>query len=167
VAAKIKLLPEPREKPAFALSLRFERDASAPIVARIRRRLIDLLAFYDDAHLATRLPHEASGLLWETFTYIWQGDANTASDLAKQLSYRNYDETDYATALDALDRRGWIVPLDGGHYAVKPQAAQMRQQVEGTTDRLFEAAFAELSSADTTEFKQLMTEFCRQIGIQF
>jgi hypothetical protein len=164
VVAKIKLLPAPTEKFAFALSLRFERDASAPLLARIRRRTIDLLAFYDDAQLAARQPHEVSGLLWETFTYIWRGDANTAPDLATQLSYRNYVEEDYAAALNELALRGWIVPMDAAHYAVQQQAAQMRQQVEKMTDRLFEAAFVDLSTAETAEFKQLMTDFCRRVG---
>ena len=163
VAAKIKVLPAPSEKPAFELSLRFERDSSAPTLSRIRRRMIDLLAFYDDAHLAARVPHEASGLLWETFTYIWQGDANTAPKLAARLSYRNYTEGDYAAALEELTTRGWIMQLDDEQYVVQKQAAQMRCQVEETTDRLFETAFASLSATEAIEFEQLLKDFCRQI----
>lgn len=164
IAAKSKALPDPVEKPAFELSLRFERDSSAPLLARVRRRTIDLLAFHDDAHLSARTPYEASGLLWETFTYVWRGYANTAPKLATLLSYRNYTEGDYATALSALAARGWLVRRDDAHYVVNKRAAQMRQQVEEATDQLFEASFANLTAAEVTEFKHLMEDFCRRIG---
>jgi hypothetical protein len=165
VVAKIKTLPAPTEKVTFELSLRFERTASAPTLSRIRRRLIDLLAFYDDVHLVVRLPHEASGLLWETFTYVWRGDAHTAPDLAACLVYRNYAEEDYAAALRELAARDWIVLRDDEQYFVQEEAAQMRQQVEENTDQLFETALSDLNTAEATEFKQLMKGFCWQIGV--
>lgn len=165
VAATIKVLPDPPEKPSFELSLRFERDSLASTLSRIRRRMIDLLAFYDDAHLATRLPQEASGLFWETFTYVWRGKAHSAPELAAQLSYRNYTEGDYAAALEGLAIRGWVVQMEDEKYLVQKSAAQMCQQVEQTTDRLFEVAFANLSAAEAAEFKQLMMDFCTQIRV--
>jgi len=164
VAAEIKILPVPTVKVTFELSLRFERNASTPSLSRIRRRLIDLLAFYDDVYLAVRLPHETNGLLWETFTFVSQGDATTAHNLATRLAYRNYAEEDYAAALKELAMRGWILPQDDGQYGVQQQAAQMHQQVDETADRFYEAAFAGLNTAETAEFKQLMKDFCRQIG---
>jgi len=164
VAAKIKVLPVPTKKVTFELSLRFERNASTPSLSRIRRRLIDLLAFYDDVLLAVRLPYEANGLLWETFTFVARREATTAPDLATRLAYRNYAEDDYATALAELAGRGWIVPRDNGQYSVQQQATQMCQQVDETANRFYEAAFAGLSTAETAEFKKLMKDFCRQIG---
>jgi hypothetical protein len=84
-------------------------------------------------------------------------------NLAAKLCYRNYTEGDYAAALEELAARGWIMSEDAEHYFVQKQAAHMRQQVEETTDRLFEAAFADLTTIETEELKQLMNDFCRQI----
>jgi hypothetical protein len=165
VVAKTKVLPQPEKKPAFELSLRFEREPTAPILARIRRRTIDLLAFHDDAHLAARLPYETSGLLWETFTYVWRGDADKAPDLAAQLSYRNYTKDDYAAALEELAIRDWVSPVDE-RYVVQQHAAQIRQQVEENTDRLFAATFAALATTEMAELKQLMKSFANKMGAE-
>lgn len=80
----------PEEKIALSWSRRFGlHDADFPL-AHVRRRVVDLLAFRDDSHLAAWRPHEQFGYLWETFTYVWNNEANTPSNLAARLSYRGF-----------------------------------------------------------------------------
>jgi DNA-binding MarR family transcriptional regulator len=164
VSAKIKTLPEPANKLGFELSLRFDRGPSAPLMLQLRRRIIDLLAFRDDVHIAAWKTHAAEGQLWEAFTLIWRDQAGNAAELAKQLAYRNYDETAYAAALDRLVACGWIAKL-GSEYVVRPKAARMRQRVEKTTDRLYKAAFADLSIAEEAIFQQLLERFVEAVAL--
>ena len=164
VVEKIKQLPCPVEKPAFELSLRFDRGVSVPLLSQIRRRMIDLLAFRDDVHIAAWTPHETEGQIWETFTFLWRKQAQNAADLAEQLVARNYDQVAYAAALEKLVRRGWLIQR-GDIYFIQPKAAQLRQEVEDLTDQLYNAAFADLSPAEMAEFQSLMTKLAQTIQL--
>jgi hypothetical protein len=152
----------PARKAAFELGLRFDRGLAAPLLTQIRRRLLDLLAFRDDAHVAAWSAIEPEGQIWETFTLVWRQQAQNAAELAGQLSYRNYAETDYAAALKKLVARGWIIRWGEGHW-VPAKAAQMRQQVEQVTERLFAATFADLSVAELAELQGLLTKFSQAV----
>jgi DNA-binding MarR family transcriptional regulator len=164
VCIKIKTLPEPAEKPAFELSLRLRRGPTAPLFAQIRRRVIDLLAFRDDVHMAAWMPQTDEGHLWEAFTLIWRQQAGTAAELAEQLSHRSYDETDYAATLDRLVACGWIARL-GEKYVVRTKAARMRQRVEKDTDQLYQAAFDGLSATEVAAFQDLMEAFVEAVTL--
>lgn len=158
----VKRLPEPAQKPAFELGLRFDRPCSAPLLAQIRRRLLDLFAFRDDAHVAAWLPLEPEGQIWETFTLIWRQQARNAAELADQLSHRYYAELDYAAILEKLVARGWIFRW-GGNYQVQTRAAGMRQQVEDETERLFAAAFTGLNTTELAQLQALLAKFCQAL----
>jgi DNA-binding MarR family transcriptional regulator len=155
VCIKIKALPEPAEKTAFELSLRLRRGPNSPLLAQIRRRIIDLLAFRDDVHIAAWMPHTDEGQIWEAFTLIWRQQAGTAAELAEQLSHRSYDETDYTATLDRLVACGWVAQL-GKKYVVRTKAARMRQRVEKGTDQLFQAAFEGLNAIEVDTFQNRM-----------
>jgi hypothetical protein len=165
VIGKIKELPEPPKKLAFELSLNFDRGVKTPLIVRIRQQIFILLAFRDDAHIAAWRPYEADGHLWETFTLIWRKQAGSASDLVEMLPHRNYTQNDYATALDVLRNRGWISDR-GDIFAVKDQAARMRQEVEEVTDRTFATAFSGLSLAEKCKFQALMRELAKAVTLQ-
>jgi predicted transcriptional regulator len=162
VCIKIKTLTRPTRKFAFELSLRLRRGQAAPLLAQIRRRIIDLLAFRDDVHMAAWIPHTEEGHLWEVFTLIWRQQAGTAAELAEQLSHRSYSESAYAATLDRLVDLGWIAK-GGSKYVVRHKAAKMRQRVEQDTDRLYQAAFASLSAAEVATFQDLMQAFVEAI----
>lgn len=163
VIVKIKRLPAPARKPAFELSLLYERGASTPRIVQVRQRILVLLSFRDDAHVAAWRPCESDGQLWEAFTLIWREQAGSAAELAKQLPHRNYAESDYADALKKLTARGWITDRDG-RFITGDQAARMRQEVEDATDRLFAAAFVGLSPAEIREFQGLMGNWAAEFA---
>jgi hypothetical protein len=155
ITQTIKRLPEPQQKTAFTLCLCCDRGVSVSLLAQIRRRFLDLLAFWEDVHKSAWQPVEAEGQLWETFTMVRRGQAKTATELAEQLTCRYYDETDYSAALDRLVARGWLIRW-GGKYSIHPQAVQIGQAVEETTKQSFEAAFCNFNFAQRNELHNLM-----------
>lgn len=160
ICIKIKTLPKPADKPAFELSMHLGRKPTPSLMGQIRGRMIDLLAFRDDVYVAAWKPHTDEGHLWEAFTLVWREQAGNAAELAEQLSYRNYDETTYAATLDRLVACGWVAKL-GGKYVIRDKAARMRRRVENTTDRWYQAAFADLSTAEAITFCHLMASFAQ------
>jgi len=155
---KIKGLSEPAHKPAFGLSLLFDRGVAIPHIVQVQQRMLILLSFRGDVHVAAWRPYEQDGQLWESFTLIWREQAGSAAELSEQLPHRSYTGSDYLCALQKLTARGWITD-HGDKFTPQAQAARMRQEVEKATDRFFAAAFAGLSPAEKREFQELMGKF--------
>jgi hypothetical protein len=164
VIANIKGLPQPAQKTAFKLSLLFDRGVATPGIVQIRQRIIVLLAFHDDAHMAAWHPYEVDGHLWETFTLVWQGQAGCAAELTEKLPHRNCAKCEYTSVLETLSARGWIIAC-GGRFIPQEQAARMRQAVEGATDRTFAAAFAGLSTTEMGEFRSLIRKLAAAVAL--
>ncbi|MBI3159774.1 MAG: hypothetical protein HYZ26_09280 [Chloroflexi bacterium] len=154
-------LPDLAETPALAMSRKFNRPDLPPLY-RTRRQLVDLLSFRDDAHVAAWVQHEVDGYAWEAFTLLWRGEAASAETLAEKLAHRAYDEVAYARALARLEKRGWIRRLNG-HYEVTRDGDRLRVQAEETTDRLYNAAFAVLSTAELVELRSLLAALAQAL----
>jgi DNA-binding MarR family transcriptional regulator len=155
VVGKAKRLPEPHDKWALSWGVLFDRGPSAPVVVRLRRRLLDLNAFRDDVHIAAWEPYGVSGQLWEVLTLVWREEVGTAADLAEKLPYRGYNEASYAAALEELAARGWIAECEGV-YTMTETGKAMRQEAEEATDDYYDAAWAGLSEGETVEIQSLM-----------
>jgi DNA-binding MarR family transcriptional regulator len=163
VIEKARDLPEPPEKRALSWGAKFDPGPSAPPMVQVRRRMLDLLAFRDDVHIAAWQPYESNGQIWEALTYVWRGDAATAADLAEKLAeYRNYDGESYGTALQELVARGWIAEQDGRHAATDEGKA-LRQEAEDATDRYFDAAWTVLAGAEAKELQALLEELSGEL----
>lgn len=162
VVTQARAVPEPAEKWGLSVGARFERGPSAPLTVRVRRRILDLLYFRDDAHIAAWQPYDVSGQAWEAFSYVWRGDASVAAELAEQLPYRNYDEEAYATTLRDLVTRGWIVEEEG-RYLATDKGKALRQQAEETTDRYFDAAWGALPDAELEQLKGLLGQLAQAL----
>jgi hypothetical protein len=148
-------LPEPAEKWALEWGKVLDRGTAAPPIMQFRRKLLDLFGFRDDVHIAAWQPHETDGQVWETFTYVWRGDAGSSQELAEKLPYRNYSEDAYASALQTLASRGWIVEQDGQYIATEA-GQQLRQQVEDRTNAYFDAAWTVLDESEVQDLRDLM-----------
>jgi DNA-binding MarR family transcriptional regulator len=162
VVEKAKALPEPAEKWALSWGEKFDRGPSAPLTIQVRRRLIDLVAFRDDAHVGAWQPYNVSGQEWEALTFVWRDEANTAAELAEKLPSRGYDEDAYAAALKALADRGWLAK-EGDKYVATEKGKKLRQEAEETTDRYFDAAWATLSDAKMEEVKGLLEKLAEAV----
>ena len=114
----------------------------------IRRNLVDLLAFRDDAHVAAWREHKIDGYVWETFSYTWEGEAHTPAEMVEKVGgFRHYDEADYAAAYEELVKRGWAVE-DDGKYELTDKGKETRQKTEDLTNEYFDTGFALLSGEE-------------------
>lgn len=149
------------DKTAIELSRKYDPGLDAPVVERIRRYMIDLLAFRDDAHVTAWRAYDLAGYEWEAFSHVHGelvfGDAvATGAELAEKLGgFRGYDAEQYDAALQKVAERGWLTQEDS-KYVVTAEGAQVRTAVEEETDRLFFAPWVTLSDADAAQLKTLM-----------
>jgi hypothetical protein len=167
VVDKAYKLPEPSKKWGMKWGKRFQKAfvvEGAPTLVRVRRRIIDMFAFRDDGHLAAWKAVEEDGQIWDAFTHVWRDQANTAAELAEQLSGRNYDEDSYAAALSELAERGWITQ-ENGKYVATEKGSKLRQKVEDTTDQYFDAPWDALTEAETKELKGLMEKLAEAVKL--
>ena len=110
-----KIKQQPVEKPAFKLKLLFGRYLDRPLIVQLRQQMFIVLAFREDARVASWRPYESDGQVWETFSLICSRKAGNAAELVAQLPQRNYSISDYGAALDKLDDRGWITLQDDSY----------------------------------------------------
>ena len=157
-----KIKQQPVEKPAFKLKLLFGRSLNRPLIVQLRQQMFIVLAFHEDAYVASWRPYESDGQVWETFSLIYSGNASNAAELVAQLPHRYYSTTDHAFALEKLDARGWIA-LHDDSYIPTGQAVRVWNAVEKRTDQIFDAAFSGLSNIEMEEFQGLMRKFASML----
>ena len=132
-------------------------------LAEIDQMLDDLNAFRDDVHMASWMTHDISGRDWDALTHVWQGEANTAAALAKQLEIRGYTAEEYAQSLTKLVDRGWLQEGDEG-FELTDLGRQVREESELLTDRLFFGPWSELASTERYRLYTLLTQM--KLGLQ-
>ena len=107
--------------PAFDMDQRLASDTGSTL-QKICCKLSHLLAFRDDAYVNAWMEQDINSYVWEAFSYICKGKAQTAMELAHQLEGdRLYGAEQYDQALEELVARKWITknngrfePTDGG-----------------------------------------------------
>jgi hypothetical protein len=123
--------------------------ADASPLARIFQNSEDINAFRDDTHMAAWRPLEIDGYVWEAFSLVCDGQANSAATLLGQLAHRGYTRAEYGDALSELVRRGWIEHDDAaGTYLVTAAGRATRAEVERLTDQYFYAPWSCLTEAE-------------------
>jgi DNA-binding PadR family transcriptional regulator len=148
---------EPESKWGISTTHRGHPGQTHAPLAKIDQRLDDLNAFRDDVHLAAWQPYEVSGRDWETFTFIWRGDAQTAEELVEKLPFRNHSAEAYHEAFGNLASRGWLEKTADG-YQVTDKGRALREQVEEATDCHFFAPWACLSGDEKVQLHTLLTQ---------
>lgn len=147
--------------PAHAIRNNHNSNPSigAPSILKIFQYLTDLGAWRDDSHLAVWKHHNIKGMEWETFTFVWVGEKTTAAAISEQLTQpRGYTVEDYAAALEALLKRGWIEsdPSNEGAYRVTEKGRAVRDEAEEATDRNYIGIFDAISAADHEKVWKLL-----------
>lgn len=133
-------------------------DSSTPLI-KIFHYFSDFNAFRDDAHMAAFMPQEPEGYIWEAFTYVVNGSANSAATLFNQLAYRGYATEDFAHALSHLAEKGWLETGDSGEtYSVTSAGHEARNTIEDLTDEYFYAPWNALSADERNELRDLLTQ---------
>lgn len=151
------------DKPTLKMTRRFEPKGKVPELNWVRRHLFSIFSFRDDAHIAAWAPQKIDGYGWETLSYLWEGEAGTAAELAEKLEEnRNYDEQAYAGALKELDKRGWVKEINES-FKVTEEGRALRQKVEDLTDEYFNSAFASTSDGDLDELGVLLGQLAKDL----
>jgi hypothetical protein len=152
-------------RPTLEIGRRLEPDPDAEPMLRIRRYLTDLAYYRDDVHIEAWKPYRVDGKVWESLTYLWREEANSAAELAEQVSqYRNYEEADYAAALDELAARGWAAG-ENGKFTITEDGKKVRKEAEDKTDHLYAVPFDALSGSDSKKLKKLLEQLADVIKL--
>lgn len=153
------------DKPNIEFAHYYETADKTPSLVWVRRHLVTIGAYRDDSHIASWKPLGLPGYVWETFTFVWQGDANTAAGLAEKLAGRGYTEEDYAHALNRLTERGWLAHEDD-HFALTEAGRKVREAAEVTTNRNYAAIFRVLTEAELEELVNLLNALTEAVTIR-
>ena len=108
--------------------------------------------------------YKLDGYVWEAFALICAGDTDSAASVFEQLAYRGYSRAEYAAALEALARRGWLEPAGtAGTYRVTAEGREVREVVERLTDSYFYAPWSCLKEAEIGELRALLLRFIEDL----
>jgi len=152
--------PKTRYKPAFEMDLRLA-PAAGSTLQKICCRLSHLLAYRDDAYINAWMEKEINSYVWEAFSFIYKGQAQTAADLAKILkTRRQYDENAYAKALNELEVRGWVI-ASGDHFEPTAEGLGVLAEVARTMTLYFFEPWAALDEAKINQLQTLMEALLR------
>lgn len=132
-------------------------------LARIDQLIDDLNGFRDDVHIAAWRAHDVSARDWDALTYIWQGSAANAEQLADALQAKGYTAAEYGQSLDTLVDLGWLEESDG-EYQVTDLGRRIRQGAEETTDRYFFAPWQALNDGQLLRLHTLSIQM--KLGLQ-
>jgi hypothetical protein len=143
---------EPADKAWFQIS-RVTDDGSLGALARVDQYLTDLTRYRDDAHLAAWRTHDIKGIVWEAFSFIWEGQF---ADFPERLEQRGYPADKLPAITADLVDRGWITP-DGDSFTVTEAGGKLRQAAEDETNRLFFIGWSALNDAEVQEVGALLT----------
>lgn len=133
-------------------------------LAQADQQLDDVRAFRDDAHIAAWTPTGVNGHTWETFSFIWNSEANTVEKLVERLPFRNYTAEDYIKTLEELTQRGWIEPGTDGYTATKA-GRRLREEAEADTNKNFFTPWQVLTDDEITKLGELLNEL-KEINIK-
>ncbi len=161
-AQSVDALPD---KLSFTFARNYEYEDKTPSLLWVRRHLITMSSYRDDCHIAAWKPVGLPGYVWEAFTFLWQDEAHTAAELAEKLPFRNYEESDYAEALDKLAELGWVEEKDGA-YALTEKGTKVREEAEMRTNQYYKAAFDVLSESEIKELIALIKSLTEAITVE-
>jgi hypothetical protein len=157
--------PEPPEK--WAILKRFRvADKNSPLIVQIREYLMDLFAYRDDSHISASHPHFGqAGIVWRVLGWLWKNDAVTAEQLAENMSFRGYEASNYAVALDAVVQIGWAEPgATPGTFRITQQGRDLRERAEELTDQFFYAPWSVMTATELDELYELLMKLRAQLN---
>lgn len=139
--------------------LRDSLRRSSPFDSRPVRYVYDAIwhlnAFRDDCHLSVWRPLGVDGAAWEFMTFLWQGGVDSPQAMAAAKPHHQRTVAEYAAALDELRRRGWA-QQEKGRCWLTHEGQQVRQQAEDETNRLFYAAWTNVSHDAVADLRAIL-----------
>lgn len=145
------------DKPALQLSLSEIIDDDTSTLQKILTQAIQLLAYRDDAHVASWSPHKIDGITWEALSDIWAGEISTSEELVEKRPGRQYTKEDYESALKELARKGWTKNIEGA-YTLTEEGRRVREEAEELTNDYYDAPWTILNDAEDYEAQGLIAK---------
>ena len=139
------------------ISVNGHPTVEAGSLAQADQQIDDLNAFRDDSHISAWIPSGMNGHTWETFSFVWNGEANTVEKLVERLPFRNYTAEDYTKTLADLAQRGWIEPGDDG-YKATAEGIKIREEAEDKTNENHFGPWKVLTDDELTKLGELLNE---------
>jgi hypothetical protein len=149
---------EPPGKWSLIHSRKRAPDDNAPTVFKLFQYCADINACRDEAHMAAFQPLGVEAYVWEAFSHIWNGTANTAQAIYDALAYRGYSKTEFADGLQKLAARGWVSSDDDLHYQITIVGQKVRHEAEHLTDEYFFHPWICLSNSEIEELHSRLSE---------
>jgi hypothetical protein len=147
-------------RPAFDMDRRLVPTAPSTL-QKICCKLSHVMAYRDDAYINAWMDQEVNSFVWEAFSYIYKGQAQTATELTRQLEgQRQYDEATYAEALADLVARDWIVECNN-NYEPTVEGLKVLAEVARTMTQYFFEPWADMEAAKINQLKILMEAMVR------
>ncbi|MDX1993742.1 MAG: hypothetical protein SF029_15240 [bacterium] len=138
--------PEPHDKRGLLAYRWMDNGPCAPPVTRIDQYLTDLNRFREDCHYAAWKQHHLPPYVWEALNTVWHGEASTAGELAKKLSFRGYTTEAYAGALELLRECGCLLETRRGTFALTSHGEALCVETEARVEAMFFAPWSMLTS---------------------
>jgi flagellar biosynthesis chaperone FliJ len=142
-------------KPAFEMDLRLVPTKGSTL-QNICCQLSHLMAYRDDSYINAWMEKEINSYVWEAFSFIFKGQAQTAAALAQNLKdQRQYDEAIYMQAINELEARGWITGYSE-HYEPTSEGLSTLAEVARTMTQFFFEPWAALEESKIHQLQILM-----------
>jgi hypothetical protein len=150
------------DKPAFEMELRLA-SGEKNTLQKICCKLSQLLAFREDAYLNAWMAQDVNSYVWEAFSLIYKGKAQTAAGLTSRLkNHRYYDEDVYQKALDELTDRGWIQNC-GRKYEPTDEGIRILAEVARMMTLYFFEPWEDMQEGKVNQLKILMKALLRTL----
>jgi hypothetical protein len=143
---------------------RMDPGSGSPMMARVDQFLSELLAFRDDAHLASWRHYDCSGHAWEILTLLWVEQEGTVESLNKSLKKRGFTMEETLAAVEELLGKEWL-RQENGSLRITPIGAEIRHTAEVTTERFYQERFSGYSRLELSRTLDLVKEHRRGLRI--
>jgi DNA-binding PadR family transcriptional regulator len=152
-------------QPSFDLDMRLGKE-DGPVLQRICCNLSNLMAYRDDAYVNAWMEQDINSYVWEAFSYIYRGKAQTASEIAETLEiHRNYDVETYESALRELEERGWITQT-GGKFEPTDQGIRVLAKVARLMNKKYFEPWMVLNENELKTLRDLLESLADSLRIR-
>jgi hypothetical protein len=128
-----------------------------PALPYIEQAISCLVAYRDDAHLASWRNSGLPATALETLTILWRKQAKTLDDLVERLEHRGHPRMVYADALAELRDRNFVTGVRSD-IRITPEGVEFRNGIEETTDRLFFTPWLCLNQSEMEEMAGILAQ---------
>lgn len=148
--------PPPPNTWSIGLSFKL-MPANEPAMPFIEQAFSCLLAYRDDAHLASWQSSGLSASALESLTLIWRGEISTVDQLTERLSFRGHPKKVYLDALAELRSHDYISGFQNV-MRVTEEGKLFRDRVEASTDHYFFAPWDCLNANEKEQMAEILNE---------